>query len=69
MSSGEEIVKYVTERIVRYIETPNERRKEERLQRKSSREPWDARWFGMIPMSIAMLCGRFRAKKRAPNRR
>ncbi|HZG55545.1 YqzE family protein [Paenibacillus sp.] len=64
MAKGEEIVKYVTQRVVQYIETPSDRRKAERERRKQSSEPWTVRWFGLIPMSLSMLLPR---RKKAPS--
>lgn len=49
-SKGDELVKYITERVVDYVETPREIRKE----RSKAREPWTNRWFGMIPFSISL---------------
>lgn len=63
MAKGEDIVKYVTQKVVEYIDTPSDRRKVRRQNRR--REHWTTRWFGMIPMSISMLFGRNR--KKAPS--
>ncbi|WP_309123309.1 YqzE family protein [Paenibacillus sp.] len=63
MAKGEEIVKYVTQKVVQYIDTPSDRRKRERELRRRKNEPWTTRWFGMIPMSVSMLFGR---GKKAP---
>lgn len=71
MAKGQEIVKYVTEKVVQYIDTPSDHRKQQRLQRKQSSEPWAVRWFGLIPLSISMMFGRRHdrtAKKSAPGR-
>jgi len=62
MAKGEELVKYVTQRVVQYIDTPSDRRRQQRLGRK--KEPWTTRWFGMIPMAVSMLFGR---GKKAPS--
>jgi hypothetical protein len=60
MAKGEDIVKYVTQKVVEYIDTPSEHRKVRRQNRR--REPWTVRWFGMIPMSISMMFGGRRKK-------
>lgn len=49
MASGDELVKYITERVVSYIETPKEER-----QRQKLKEPWAVKWFGMIPLSLSL---------------
>ncbi|WP_018750664.1 YqzE family protein [Paenibacillus sanguinis] len=50
MAKGDELVKYITERVVDYVETPREVRRE----RSKPREPWTQRWFGMIPFSLSL---------------
>ncbi|EGL16817.1 MULTISPECIES: YqzE family protein [Paenibacillus] len=52
---GEELVKYITEQVVHYIETPRQVRKEARVRHKETRESWSVHWFGMIPLSISMI--------------
>lgn len=53
MAKGDELVKYITERVVDYVETPREIRRE----RSKVKEPWSRRWFGMIPFSISLWAG------------
>lgn len=52
MADGSEWVKYVTERVVTYIETPKEERKQSRQEAKQLREPWLTRWFGLAPLGV-----------------
>ncbi|AOZ94009.1 YqzE family protein [Paenibacillus crassostreae] len=42
------LVKYITEQVVTYMETPKDER------RTSVREPWATKWFGMIPLSLTL---------------
>ena len=42
------LVKYITEQVVTYMETPREER------RKGVKEPWSTKWFGMIPISLTL---------------
>ncbi|MNI56731.1 hypothetical protein D3C73_1117510 [compost metagenome] len=58
MAKGDELVKYITERVVDYVETPREVRKE----RVKYREPWANRWFGLIPFSISLWVERIPRK-------
>jgi hypothetical protein len=60
LASGEDIVKYITQRVVQYMDTPQEQRKQLRLTRKNQRDPWHIRWFGLIPMALLLL---FRKEK------
>lgn len=52
--SSNDIVKYLTQEFVRYIDTPKENRK------KKQKESWTSRWFGMIPMSFKVFWGKWR---------
>lgn len=55
---NDEILKYITEQVVTYLDTPSEVRKQQRLHR----EHWTVRWFGLLPLSMSML---FKRKQRA----
>lgn len=50
MSDTSDWLRYVTDRTVTYLTTPAER--EARKERKSRREPWLARWFGLMGMQL-----------------
>jgi hypothetical protein len=49
---GTEYLKYVTERVVSYMDTEAE--EEAKPHKKLSREPWLTRWFGVLPMGFMM---------------
>lgn len=67
MAKGDELVKYITEQVVSYMETPREERKRMRVERRSrARESWERRWFGMLPMAVSMWLGRLGKKRKAP---
>lgn len=51
MADEFKLVKYITEQVVIYIETP----KQERKRQASVKETWSTKWFGMIPISLALL--------------
>ncbi|MFE8702496.1 YqzE family protein [Cytobacillus sp. FJAT-54145] len=42
-------VKYITQTVVKYIDQPKDERKKIRQERKSSKESFLFRWFGIIP--------------------
>ncbi|OAB32835.1 YqzE family protein [Paenibacillus glacialis] len=42
------LVKYITEQVVTYIETPRQER------HTGFKEPWSTKWFGMIPISLSL---------------
>jgi hypothetical protein len=52
---GEDLVKFITEQVVTYMETPKEDRKQAKEDTKAQRESWQTRWFGLIPLAIRML--------------
>ncbi|MBY9082439.1 YqzE family protein [Paenibacillus sp. HN-1] len=49
-SDGEELVKYITEKVVGYMEIP----REDRRSGRSGRQPWSQRWFGMVPLGFSI---------------
>lgn len=53
--SSQEYVKFLTQRLVKYMETPKSQRE------KKPKESFAYRWFGMLPLAIGML---FRRKKK-----
>jgi hypothetical protein len=46
MSDSADYIKLVTERVVRYWDTP--KAPEHRRDHRQSREPWQTRWFGQL---------------------
>ncbi|MFC4777274.1 YqzE family protein [Paenibacillus sp. GCM10023252] len=51
---SDELIKYMTQRVVTYIETPREEREKTRASAKVTREPWLTRWFGWGPVGVMM---------------
>ncbi|AJS59398.1 YqzE family protein [Paenibacillus sp. IHBB 10380] len=51
MADEFKLVKYITEQVVMYMETPKQERKRETVVK----ETWSTKWFGMIPISLALL--------------
>jgi hypothetical protein len=64
---GEELVQYITERVVNYIETPKEERKRARVQRRHQ-ESWLSKWFGVVPFAFSMWAGQLKSL-RGPRKR
>lgn len=65
MASSNDLIKYITERVVTYMDTP----KEERKQVQRPKEPWSVRWFGMIPFSVSLWKEEVVTKKGTKKRR
>jgi hypothetical protein len=49
----EDYIKYMTGKVVDFMETPQEERTEKRKQAKAAKEPWLTRWFGLGGFAIA----------------
>ncbi|MBO1512341.1 YqzE family protein [Metabacillus bambusae] len=56
--STNDYVKYVTQQIVKYMDTPKEARKQQREERKNvetSSTFYSNRWLGVIPFSLKLI--------------
>ncbi|MCM3205261.1 YqzE family protein [Paenibacillus illinoisensis] len=53
MAKSDELVKYITQRVVHFMDTP----KEERKGRSKIKEPWAMKWFGMLPFAVSLWVG------------
>jgi len=63
MAKSDELVKYITQRIATYLETPREERRQRRRERKAMpREALSVRLFGMVPLGIRMMVKRNKQK-------
>jgi hypothetical protein len=51
---NDEYIKFMTERLVHYIEMPQEVRKDKRKTAKALREPWLTRWFGVGAFGLVL---------------
>jgi hypothetical protein len=60
---GDELVKYIAERVITYFDTPTEIRKQAKEKVKTTREHWVYRWFGLVPFSIRMWVEQKRGAK------
>ncbi|GAA3400432.1 YqzE family protein [Paenibacillus hodogayensis] len=63
----EDYIKYLTEKVVAYMDLPPEVRKEQRSLHRSVRDPWHVRWFGLVPLSVAMWWRQRKRKKEHPS--
>lgn len=54
MAKSDELIKYITQRVVTYMDTPREERIRSKENVKVQRGRWDVRWFGMLPLAAAM---------------
>lgn len=51
---ADDLVKYVAERFITYIETPKAVRRMKKQEMKQSKESWLTLWFGMLPFSFEL---------------
>lgn len=63
MAKSNDLVKYITQQVVTYIETPREVRQQVKAISKEQRESWQTRWFGMLPLATRMLIDQAKPKK------
>lgn len=49
-----DLMKYATERIMQYLGASKDERLQRKVARKATREPWQSRWFGMLPISYGV---------------
>ena len=50
---GVDLVQYITEKVVNYMDMPPEERKQNRKLR-HPKEAWLSRWFGVVPFALSM---------------
>ncbi len=53
--SFNDLVKYVTQQFVSYLDKPKDQRLLRKNERKSSQSPALSRWFGVIPLGFMLL--------------
>ncbi|MBD1378830.1 YqzE family protein [Metabacillus arenae] len=53
--STNDYVKYLTQQIVKYLDTPQEEKKQRKERKKIERSPIATRWFGIIPFALQLL--------------
>ncbi|MDA8351972.1 MAG: YqzE family protein [Firmicutes bacterium] len=67
--STQDFLKYLVQEMVKYMDTPRDRRREERISRKQQRPSWGVRWFGMVPFGMKMFTHKQRSRLRGGNTR
>ncbi|WP_010173479.1 YqzE family protein [Bacillus coahuilensis] len=50
-----DLIKYITQSLVKHFDQPKEQRSTKRKQKKQEKEPILFRWFGMIPYAIMLF--------------
>ncbi|MBO9129672.1 YqzE family protein [Bacillus sp. 165] len=52
--STNDYVKFVTQQFVTYMDSPKADRQQKRAQKRMEKEPFLVRWFGVLPLSVAL---------------
>ncbi|MGM7701953.1 YqzE family protein [Pseudalkalibacillus sp. Hm43] len=50
-----DLIKYLTQQFVKYVDQPKEDRKKTKEGRKEEKAPLSVKWFGLVPMAISMF--------------
>jgi hypothetical protein len=66
MAKSDELVKFITQRVVTYMDTPKELRRKAKETGRDHKENWEVRWFGMLPLAIRMLAQQVRRNAKTP---
>ncbi|WP_349407769.1 YqzE family protein [Pseudalkalibacillus sp. SCS-8] len=53
-----DLVKFLTQQFVKYVDQPKEDRMQKKKERKVEKAPPSVKWFGLVPMAISMLIKR-----------
>lgn len=53
--SFQELIKFLTQRLVQYIDTPASERQKRKEVRRLERGEWHVHWFGLLPTALYML--------------
>ncbi|WP_208588398.1 YqzE family protein [Gracilibacillus suaedae] len=53
--SNNDYVKYMTQRIVKYMDTPKDERKKLKEERKQQEVVYSNKWFGVLPFAFRLL--------------
>ncbi|WP_137788909.1 YqzE family protein [Bacillus sp. E(2018)] len=62
MAAGSDVIKFLTQRVVKYLDEPKSVRKERRISKKNEREPLLTYLFGVVPMGLGLVFRRKRKK-------
>ncbi len=55
---------FVTQQFVSYMDAPKEDRKQKKEQRRSEKEPFLNKWFGVMPLSAALFYRNVKNKRK-----
>lgn len=64
MADGDKLIRYITQQVVSFLDTPRTSRTESRRRNRSSREQWAFRWFGLVPYALSFWYKNVRKKWR-----
>lgn len=50
-----DLVKYMTQQFVSYVDTPSDQRKAKKEEKKANKLPFAYRWFGLVPFALSQF--------------
>lgn len=53
--SSQDLIKFLTKEFVQYVDTPKNKRKLQKQERKDQRLNWSQHWFGLLPFATGMV--------------
>lgn len=57
---GQDLIQYIIQCIVSYMDIPVEVRRENKMRQKNRvKETWPTKWFGIIPLSVNIWFGKW----------
>lgn len=62
--SFQEWVKFLTTEFVRFVNTPQSERRQQKQVRKVQRGGWSQHWFGVVPTALMMMMKSARIRRR-----
>ena len=62
--STNDYVRFVTQEFVSYMDAPKEASKTKKEQRRAEKEPFMNKWFGVMPLSVALFYRNVKSKRK-----
>jgi hypothetical protein len=62
MAAGNDVVKYLTQKIIKYLDEPKDVRSERRRTKQNEKEPMLTFLFGMVPMGLRLALKKIKKK-------
>lgn len=64
MADGDKLVRYITQQMVSFLDSPRSSRTNSRSRYRNNREHWAFRWFGLVPFALSFWYKNVRKKRK-----